>query len=67
MATAYTSAAELKAVAFQGVIREEVMSELFNIDPIDLPYQDMAGREDSGNPYKSWIVETLTAGLSPAG
>lgn len=61
MATTYTSAAELKAVAFQGVIAENVMSELFNIDPIDLPYQDMAGRDDSSNPYKSWITETLTA------
>ena len=54
-----TTAADLKAVAFQGLIREDVLSELFNIDPIALPYQDMAGTESSSNPYKSWVTETL--------
>jgi hypothetical protein len=37
------------------------MDEIFNIDPVDLPYQDMAGREDSDNQYKSWVKEGLQA------
>jgi hypothetical protein len=61
MATAYTSAYEMKSVSFQGVINEDVMQELFNISPVDVPFIDMAGREASSNPYKSWVTESLAA------
>jgi len=57
--TAYTSAFELKSFDFQGVIHEDVMDDLFNIDPVDLPFMDMCGRESSSNPYKSWVQEWL--------
>jgi Family of unknown function (DUF5309) len=36
-----------------------VLSELFNIDPIDLPFQDAIGRETSSNAFKSWVMEEL--------
>ena len=50
MATAYTSAFEMKSVAYGGVIHEDVLNELFNIDPIECPFMDMCGRETSKNP-----------------
>jgi Family of unknown function (DUF5309) len=59
MATSYTSSAELKIVDYGGVIREDVLDELFNIDPIDLPFQDAIGRETSSNAFKSWVQENL--------
>ena len=61
MATAYTSAFEMKSVAYGGVIHEDVLNELFNIDPIECPFMDMCGRETSKNPYKSWVQEGLAA------
>lgn len=56
-----TTAYDMKAIDFQGVIHEDVMNEIFNIDPVALPYMDMAGRESSDNQYKSWITEDLAA------
>ncbi len=56
-----TTAFDMKSIDFQGVIHEDVMNEIFNIDPIALPYQDMAGRESSDNQYKSWVTEDLVA------
>lgn len=49
----------MSQVDLDGVIHEDVMDEIFNIDPIDLPYQDMCGRSDSDNPYRSWVKESL--------
>lgn len=61
MSTANTDAYNLKEVDFQGLIHEDVLDEIFNIDPIDLPYQDMAGRDESENQYRSWVKEALKA------
>ena len=61
MATALTSAFELKSMSYGGLIHEDVLNELFNIDPIDLPFMDMCGRESSKHPYKSWVQEGLAA------
>lgn len=41
------------------------MQEIFNIDPVDLPYMDMAGSADSDNPYKEWVKESLAAPAIP--
>ncbi len=65
MSTANTDAFNLKSVDFQGIIHEDVLDAIFNIDPVDLPYQDMAGRQDSDNQYKSWVKESLQAVALP--
>jgi hypothetical protein len=59
MSTANTDAYNLSNVDLDGILNEDVMQTIFNIDPVDLPYTDMAGREDSKNPYKSWVKEGL--------
>jgi hypothetical protein len=52
---------DLSSVDLDGVINEDVMQTIFEIDPVDLPFHDMAGRETSDNAYKSWIKDSLEA------
>jgi hypothetical protein len=61
MSTANLDSADLKAVSYGGLINEDVMQEIFMIDPIDRPYMDMAGDEDSKNEYKEWTQDSLAA------
>jgi hypothetical protein len=61
MASTNLDAADLAGVAYEGIINEEVMQTIFQLDPVDLPYQDMTGRETSKNPYKSWTQDSLEA------
>ena len=61
MATTNLDAADLAGVDYEGLINEDVMQTIFDIDPVDLPYQDMAGRETSKNQYKSWTQDSLEA------
>jgi len=61
MATTNTDAYDLKSVDFEGLINEDVMQEIFEIDPIDIPYQDMAGSDSSSNQYRSWVKRSLAA------
>lgn len=59
MATTNLDAADLAGVEYEGLINEDVMQTIYDIDPVDLPYQDMAGEESSKNPYKSWTQDGL--------
>jgi hypothetical protein len=62
IATNMATVPKLKAVAYQGLIHEDVMEKISMIDPIDLPYQDMAGAgERCQNFYKSWVQEGLAS------
>jgi hypothetical protein len=62
MAATNTDTFNLKSVDFGGIIHEDVMNKVWNIDPIDLPYQDLAGvGEPFKNTYKSWVKESLAA------
>lgn len=58
--TALTSAA-LKAKSYGGLINEDVMQEIFQIDPVDLPYMDMASEGTSKQEYKEWTEDGLTS------
>ena len=60
-----TVAYDLTNTAFRGLIREDVMEEIFAIDPVDLPYMDMASRGTASNPYKEWTKESLAAPSLP--
>lgn len=59
MAQFNLDAYDLGDVDLDGVINEDVMQTIFEIDPVDLPFHDMAGRETSDNQYKSWVKDAL--------
>jgi hypothetical protein len=62
MATTNLDAADLKGRPYQGLIREDVMDAIYSLDPVDLPYQDMAGEAPkSKNQYRSWTQDSLEA------
>jgi len=52
MTTANLDSATLKAVVRGGLIREDVMNQIFDISRIPLPLTDMIGTESSKNAYK---------------
>jgi hypothetical protein len=55
MATAdYRSSADLKAVAFGGLINESVMQQIIDVLDIDTPLTSMIGSTDVGNSYHEW-------------
>jgi hypothetical protein len=61
-----TVAYTLGTVAYKGIINEDVMQQIWNIDPVDLPYMDMAGTGDAAtNPYHEWVKESLAAPSVP--
>jgi hypothetical protein len=61
MSTANLDSADLKAVDFNGLIREDVMDRIWDISKIPLPLTDMIGTDTCGNEYKEWTVDKLAA------
>jgi hypothetical protein len=61
MSTANLDAATLKGVVRGGLIREDVMNQIWDISKIPLPFTDAIGTETSGNPYKEWTTDALAA------
>lgn len=59
MSTTNLDAADLKAVARGGLIREDVMNKIFDISRIPLPFTDMIGTDSSSHPYKEWTIDAL--------
>ena len=55
----YWSSADLKAVDFSGLIREDVMDEIWDISRIPLPLTDMIGSDSIGNSFYTWTQDTL--------
>jgi len=47
MAIEALNSADLKGVAFGGLIREDVMNKIFDISAIPLPFTDMVGKGTS--------------------
>ena len=53
-------AADLIAVALDGIINEQVLQQIFDISRIPLPFQDSIGvGERVTNPYTSWTLDDL--------
>jgi len=61
MSTTNLDAADLKAVARGGLIREDVMNKIWDISKIPLPFIDMIGTDSSSHPYKEWTTDELAA------
>lgn len=62
MTTSNLDSADLKAVADNGLIREDVMNQIFDISQYPLPFTEMMGSPDPvGNSYAEWTQDTLQA------
>jgi hypothetical protein len=59
MTTSNLDATDLKAVDFQGLIREDVMNQIWDISAIPLPFTDLVGTDTTGNDYASWTTDKL--------
>lgn len=61
MATTNLDSADLKGVALNGLIREDVMNKIWDISRIPLPFTDMIGSGGADNAYKEWTLDELAA------
>ena len=61
MSTANLDSADLKGVAYGGLINEDVMQQIWDISKIPLPFTDMIGTETCKNSYKEWTTDELAA------
>ncbi len=61
MATGNLDSANLKAVAYGGLIREDVMNQIWDISRIPLPFTDLVGTPDGvDNSYSEWTTDKLS-------
>jgi hypothetical protein len=61
MATTNTDAADLVGAPVGGVIHEDVMDQLWQIDPVERPFIDAIGSETADNQYKEFTQRALRA------
>lgn len=61
MASTNLDSADLKGVAYGGLINEDVMQKIWDISKVPLPFTEMAGTEKSKNEYKEWTTDELAA------
>ena len=59
MALLAGSSAAYKAVAFGGLINEDVMQKIWDISKIPLPFTDMVGSDKASNSYTEWTTDKL--------
>lgn len=59
MATQNLDARNLKDVDFEGLIREDVMDQIFDISSVPLPFTDAVGSDSCDNDYTSWTTDKL--------
>jgi len=64
MAAADLDAANLSAVAYGGLINEDVMQQIWDISRIPLPFTDLAGTDTHSNAYYEWTQDTLADPVS---
>ena len=60
MASTNLDSADLKAVGRGGLIREDVMNQIWDISKIPLPLTDAIGTESSKQEYKEWTLDALS-------
>jgi hypothetical protein len=61
MAAQNLDSADLKAVGYQGLIREDVMDRIWDISKIPLPLTDLIGVDDADQSYCEWTEDSLAA------
>ena len=60
-ASDYWDSQDLKAVAADGLVNEDVMQQIFDISRIPLPFMDNVGEDSHDNDYFSWTQDSLDA------
>lgn len=55
------SSADLKALAAGGLINEDVMSKIWDISRIPLPFLDLIMRDTHDNAFTEWTIDALAA------
>ncbi|MFT3973161.1 MAG: DUF5309 family protein [Amaricoccus sp.] len=55
----YWQSRDLKDVDYQGLIREDVMDQIFDISRIPLPFSDLVGSDTADNSYTEWTTDRL--------
>jgi len=61
MSTSNLDSADLKGVAYGGLIREDVMNKIWDISKIPLPLTDMIGSGKAKSSYKEWTTDELAS------
>lgn len=61
MADQNLDGADLKAVLRGGLIREDVMEQIWDITKIPLPFTDLIGSDSVGNSFAEWTQDSLPA------
>ena len=61
MSTANTDERNLALQEAGGLVHEDLMDKIFDIDPVDLPFTDAIGQRTSTNHYSEWVSEVLEA------
>lgn len=59
MSAANLDGADLAAVNLDGLIREDVMQQIFDISDIPLPFTDRIGSGSHGNEFAEWTADRL--------
>ena len=59
--TTALASSDLKGVAVNGLIREDVMNKIWDISKIPLPFTDMVGSGSADNEYKEWTTDELAS------
>ncbi len=59
MATGNLDSADLKGVAFGGLINEDVMQQIWDISAIPLPFSDRIESDPATNSYTEWTQDRL--------
>ena len=59
MSSDNTDVFDLKSVNLDGLIHEDVMSQIWDISHIPLPFTDMIGSGSHDNQYFSWTIDKL--------
>jgi len=61
VSTANLDSADLKAVEFGGLIREDVMDQIQQIDNYPFPFQDAIASDSVKNSYTEWTIDQMAA------
>lgn len=56
----YWQSRDLKNVDYKGLVREDVMDQIFDISRIPLPFTDLVGSDDADNSYTEWTTDKLS-------
>jgi hypothetical protein len=64
MSTANLDSYNLKQVAVNGLINEDVMQKIWDISKIPLPLTDMIGTDSHDNEYYEWTQDSLAAAVT---